>query len=106
LPELLAVVVALAVPLNVTVVPLPAAAGVIVPEMVNVCGEGVEEVLVLCPLMKPEQPQRQATVGSTIATSSARRARELIFNEPASWPIRLLYPENLIAQAPRNLPVR
>jgi len=33
-PELLAVVVALAVPLSVTVAPLPPAAGLIVPEMV------------------------------------------------------------------------
>jgi hypothetical protein len=36
-PVLLAVVVALDAPLNVTVAPLPPATGLIVPEMLNVC---------------------------------------------------------------------
>lgn len=39
-PKLSAVVVALAEPLSVTVVPLPPAAGLIVPEMLYVCGGG------------------------------------------------------------------
>jgi hypothetical protein len=37
LPELFAVVEALAAPLNVTVAPFPPAAGLIVPEMLYVC---------------------------------------------------------------------
>ena len=39
-PELSAVVVALAAPLSVTVAPLPPVTGLIVPEMLNVCGGG------------------------------------------------------------------
>jgi len=39
-PELFAVVVALADPLNVTVDPLPPATGLIVPEMLYACGGG------------------------------------------------------------------
>ena len=38
LPELLAVAVAFAAPLMVIVAPFPPLAGVIVPEMLNVCG--------------------------------------------------------------------
>jgi hypothetical protein len=41
-PELSAVVVALAAPLSVTVAPLPPAAGLIVPEMLNVCAVAVK----------------------------------------------------------------
>jgi hypothetical protein len=41
LPELFAVVVALDAPLNVTVAPLPLAAGLIAPESVNVCAVAV-----------------------------------------------------------------
>jgi hypothetical protein len=37
----LAVVVALAAPLRVIVAPLPPTAGLTVPDMLNVCGEGV-----------------------------------------------------------------
>jgi len=39
-PELLAVVVAFPAPLTVTVAPFPPVTGVIVPEMLNVCGGG------------------------------------------------------------------
>jgi hypothetical protein len=41
-PELLAVVVALAAPLNVTVAPLPPATGLIVPEILKVCDVAVK----------------------------------------------------------------
>jgi hypothetical protein len=41
-PELFAVVVALAVPLNITVAPLTPAVGLIVPEIVKVCGVSVK----------------------------------------------------------------
>jgi hypothetical protein len=51
-PELLAVVVALAVPPSVTVVPLPPVDGLIVPEMLYVCGVAVKfnPVVILAPL--------------------------------------------------------
>jgi len=41
LPELSVVTVALTAPLKVTLVPLPPAAGLIAPEMLNVCDGGV-----------------------------------------------------------------
>jgi len=93
LPELLAVVVALAAPLKVTVVPLPPVAGLIVPDMLNVWGGG----WVLCPLTTPAQPQRRA-IGTRIPTSkSAPRARELMFCEcGASFRARF------IVQAPQK----
>jgi len=52
LPELLAVVVALADPLNVTVAPFPPAAGLIVPERPKVRAVAVKfiPVLILAPL--------------------------------------------------------
>jgi hypothetical protein len=41
-PELLAVVVTLVAPFSVTVAPLPPAAGLIVPEILKVCGVAVK----------------------------------------------------------------
>jgi hypothetical protein len=63
-PELLAVAVALAAPLRVTVAPLPPAAE-IVPEMLNVEGGGWVELAVT----KPEHPERIMTGSSITATN-------------------------------------
>lgn len=71
LPELLAVVVALAAPLNVRVAPLPPVTGLIDPEMLYVWGGGG---CVLCPVTIPEQPQRRATGASITAATSTHRA--------------------------------
>jgi hypothetical protein len=50
-PKLLAVVVALAAPLSVTVAPLPPAVGLIVPEILKVCAVSVKFIpAMLAPL--------------------------------------------------------
>jgi hypothetical protein len=74
LPELLAVVEALAAPLNVTVAPLPPAAGLINPETLYVCA-GVT-FAVFFPLTIPAHPQRKITGRRIAAKIRAWRVRE------------------------------
>ncbi len=69
MPAPSAVVVALAAPLKVTVAPLPPGAGLIVPEMPNVCGSAVVWLL---PLTIPEHPHVSAR-----ETKSTAQTRQL-----------------------------
>jgi hypothetical protein len=92
----LAVVVAPAAPLRITVAPLPPVAGVIDPEMVYVSGVGDGEVL--RPLTTPEQPQASIAGRSVATHNRARLARETRIDEWAGTLGKYLSSSTLIVQ--------
>jgi hypothetical protein len=105
-PELLAVAVAFAGPAMVTVAPFPPATGVIVPEMLNVCGGGVEAVE-LWPLTIPEHPQA-SRVGKSIPRHKIPRSdRESGAGElPIALPASLFCPKVIVQTLSTSLNVR
>jgi hypothetical protein len=68
------IAVALAAPLNATVVPLPPVAGPTVPDMLKLCGGGVfGDVL---PLTTPAQPPITEICGSILIKSKSKLQKE------------------------------